>query len=71
MSEIPVNLDKWKWPRRINPHYAEVKAASSAWDKAGLRTSCDFVFDEYTGVGREEEVQVMANIGMDALRNPH
>ncbi|KAH9024300.1 hypothetical protein EDB84DRAFT_1563153 [Lactarius hengduanensis] len=34
MSEryyIPVNLDKWKWPRRINPHYAEVKAASSAW----------------------------------------
>ncbi|KAH9011292.1 hypothetical protein EDB85DRAFT_2160163 [Lactarius pseudohatsudake] len=28
---IPVNLDKWKWPRRINPHYAEVKAASSAW----------------------------------------
>ncbi|KAI9430163.1 hypothetical protein H4582DRAFT_2019363, partial [Lactarius indigo] len=28
---IPINLDKWKWPRRINPHYAEVKAASSEW----------------------------------------
>ncbi|KAH9171705.1 terpenoid synthase [Lactarius sanguifluus] len=50
--------------------------AQEAYDRcrtrvAGLRTSCDFVFDEYTGVGREEEVQVMANIGMDALRNPH
>lgn len=26
-----------------------------------------FVFDEYTDVAREEEVQVMANLGMDAL----
>ena len=34
MSEryyIPDNLAKWKWSRRINPHYAEVKAASTAW----------------------------------------
>ncbi|KAH9005726.1 terpenoid synthase [Lactarius hatsudake] len=74
MSEryyIPVNLDKWKWPRRINPHYAE-----EAYDRSGLRTGCDlinvlFVFDEYTDVVREEEVQVRANIGVDALRNPH
>ncbi|KAH9065032.1 terpenoid synthase [Lactarius vividus] len=104
---IPVNLDKWKWPRHINSNYTEVKAASSEWlrsfgafspkaqeaydrcdvdrlaalayplqDKVGLRSGCDlinvlFVFDEYTDVAREEEVQVMANIGMDALRNPH
>ncbi|KAH9006423.1 terpenoid synthase [Lactarius hatsudake] len=104
---IPNNLDQWKWPRHINPHYAEVKAASAAWarsfgafspkaqeaydrcdfnrlaslaypllDKARLRTGCDlmntfFVFDEYSDVAHEDEVQVMADIGMDALRNPH
>ncbi|KAH8980716.1 terpenoid synthase [Lactarius hatsudake] len=92
MSEryyIPVNLDKWKWPRRINPHYAEeaydrcdfdmssnYSSTAHARCTAGLRTGCDlinvlFVFDEYTDVVREEEVQVRANIGVDALRNPH
>ncbi|KAH9067021.1 terpenoid synthase [Lactarius deliciosus] len=45
-------------------------------DKAGLRIGCDlvnvlFVFDEYMDVAREEEVQVMDNIGMDDMRNPH
>ncbi len=30
-----------------------------------------FVFDEYSDVAHEDEVQVMANIGMDALRNPY
>ncbi|KAI9436959.1 terpenoid synthase [Lactarius indigo] len=105
--DIPINLDKWKWPRRINPHYAEVKVASSEWvrsfgafspkaqeaydrcdfnrlaalaypshDKTHLRTSCDlinvlFVFDEYTDVAHEDEVQTMVNISMDALRNPN
>jgi len=110
MSEryyIPDNLAKWKWPRRINPYYAEVKAASAAWarsfgafspkaqeaydrcdfsllaalaypfhDKARLRTGCDFinvlfVFDEYSDLANEDEVQVMADISMDGVRNPH
>ncbi|KAH9072901.1 terpenoid synthase [Lactarius deliciosus] len=31
---IPNNLDQWKWPRHINPHYAEVKAASAAWARS-------------------------------------
>jgi hypothetical protein len=30
-----------------------------------------FVFDEYSDVAHEDDVQVMADIGMDALRNPH
>lgn len=30
-----------------------------------------FVYDEYSDVAHEDEVQVMANIIMDALRNPH
>lgn len=30
-----------------------------------------FVFDEHSDVAHEDEVQVMANIIMDALRNPH
>ncbi|SJL16467.1 uncharacterized protein ARMOST_19993 [Armillaria ostoyae] len=28
---IPDTLTYWPWPRRINPHYEEVKAASEAW----------------------------------------
>jgi Delta6-protoilludene synthase len=139
---IPNNLDQWKWPRHINPHYAEVKAESAAWAKsfeafspkaqeaydrcdfstnsygysgqvhaltycqtashvlgtlcmtrvgvlarpdakpcshsvtARTRSSCDlmhiyFVFDEYSDAAHEDDVQVMANIVMDALRNPH
>ncbi|PBK94448.1 terpenoid synthase [Armillaria gallica] len=28
---IPDTLTYWPWPRRINPHYEEVKAASDAW----------------------------------------
>ena len=31
---IPNNLDQWKWPRHINPHYPEVKAASAAWARS-------------------------------------
>src|SRR6266702_4208482 len=31
---IPNNLDKWKWPRHINLHYAEVNAASAAWARS-------------------------------------
>ena len=34
MSEryyIPNTLENWKWPRRLNPHYLEVKAAFAAW----------------------------------------
>ncbi|KAI0036496.1 terpenoid synthase [Vararia minispora EC-137] len=104
---IPNCLTSWKWPRRLNLHYHEVKAVSSAWarsfgafspraqhaydccdfnllasfayplaDKARLRTGCDlmnmfFVFDEYSDVSHPDEVQVMADIIMDALRNPH
>ncbi|KAI0052749.1 terpenoid synthase [Auriscalpium vulgare] len=45
-------------------------------DKAGARIGCDlmnmfFVYDEYSDVAPADEVQVMANIIMDALRNPH
>lgn len=28
---LPNMLANWKWPRRINPHYEEVKRASAAW----------------------------------------
>ncbi|KAI0292682.1 terpenoid synthase [Multifurca ochricompacta] len=28
---IPDVLQNWKWPRRINPHYLEVKAEAAAW----------------------------------------
>jgi len=28
---LPNMLATWKWPRRINPHYGEVKQASAAW----------------------------------------
>ncbi|KAI0290411.1 isoprenoid synthase domain-containing protein [Multifurca ochricompacta] len=28
---IPNVLENWKWPRRINPHYLEVKAETAAW----------------------------------------
>jgi hypothetical protein len=31
---IPNNLDNWKWPRHLNPHYPEVKAASAAWARS-------------------------------------
>jgi len=45
-------------------------------NKERLRTGCDlmnmfFVYDEYSDVAHEDDVQVMANIIMDALRNPH
>ncbi|KAI0290408.1 terpenoid synthase [Multifurca ochricompacta] len=45
-------------------------------DKARLRTTCDLMvvfvlFDEYSDVANEDEVQEMVNITMDALRNPH
>ncbi|KAK0184329.1 hypothetical protein F5146DRAFT_1125739, partial [Armillaria mellea] len=28
---LPNTLTYWPWPRRINPHHEEVKAASEAW----------------------------------------
>ena len=28
---FPDNLADWPWPRAINPHYQECKAASEAW----------------------------------------
>jgi Delta6-protoilludene synthase len=31
---IPDNLTNWKWPRHLNPHYPEVKAASAAWARS-------------------------------------
>jgi len=41
-----------------------------------MRTGCDlmnlfFIYDEYSDVAHEDEVQVYADIIMDALRNPH
>ncbi|EMD35700.1 terpene cyclase, partial [Gelatoporia subvermispora B] len=103
---LPETLEGWPWPRRINPHYEEVKAESAAWfrsfnafstkaqrafdlcdfsllaslayptlSKEHLRTSCDmmnlfFVFDEYTDIRGPDEVEQLANVVMDALRNP-
>ncbi|KAH9011169.1 terpenoid synthase [Lactarius pseudohatsudake] len=45
-------------------------------DKARLRTCCDFmnlilVYDEFPNASHEDEVQVMTNAIMDALRSPH
>jgi hypothetical protein len=31
---IPNNLENWKWPRHLNPHYPEAKAASAAWARS-------------------------------------
>lgn len=28
---FPDVLENWPWPRRINPHFSEVKAESDAW----------------------------------------
>ncbi|KAF9040486.1 terpenoid synthase [Hymenopellis radicata] len=28
---LPDSLARWPWPRHLNPHYVEAKAASSAW----------------------------------------
>ena len=28
---MPDTLESWKWPRPLDPHYIEVKAASKAW----------------------------------------
>ncbi|KAI0265534.1 terpenoid synthase [Gloeopeniophorella convolvens] len=45
-------------------------------DKARLRTTCDLintlsVFDEHTDFAHEDDVQIMANNFVDAVRNPH
>ncbi|KAH8993902.1 terpenoid synthase [Lactarius hatsudake] len=45
-------------------------------DKARLRTCCDFmnlilVYDEFPNASHEDEVQVMTNAIMDAVRDPH
>ncbi|VDB91864.1 unnamed protein product [Peniophora sp. CBMAI 1063] len=53
--------------------------ASLTWSHhsaSHLRTGCDamhqfFVYDEFSDVASPREVQVMANIIMDALRHPH
>ncbi|KAI0284087.1 terpenoid synthase [Russula brevipes] len=47
-----------------------------SFDKAHLRASADlmhvyYFYDEYSDVAHEDEVQVMANVIKDALRNPH
>ncbi|KAI0298098.1 terpenoid synthase [Multifurca ochricompacta] len=46
------------------------------YDEERLRSCCDlmnlyFLFDEYSDLANEDEAQLMANIIMDALRNPH
>jgi len=28
---LPDPLAQWPWPRKLNPHYAEVKPVSEAW----------------------------------------
>lgn len=51
-------------------------ASSDSLLEERARTGCDlmnmfFVYDEYSDVAHEDDVQVMADIIMDALRNPH
>ncbi|KAI9457970.1 terpenoid synthase [Lactarius psammicola] len=50
MSEryyIPKTLENWKWPRQINPHHDEVRAANTAWIKSfkGLSPKTQEAFD--------------------------
>ncbi|KAI0026900.1 isoprenoid synthase domain-containing protein [Vararia minispora EC-137] len=74
------------WPRRLNPHYEEVKTVSVAWIRSFGAFSPEpnrptipasdlmntiFVFDEHSDVSSPDEVQAMADAMMDALRNPH
>jgi len=28
---LPETMVNWPWPRAINPHYEEIKAASNSW----------------------------------------
>jgi len=50
--------------------------SAQSWSTARLRTCSGFVdlvfvYDEFSDRSHEDEVQVMANAMMDALRNPH
>ncbi|KAI0297896.1 isoprenoid synthase domain-containing protein, partial [Russula brevipes] len=84
---IPNTLESWKWPRRLNPYYLEVKEESAAWARGfgAFSPKAQHAYDrcelELLGAltfpsldkdfAHEDEVQVMANVIMDALRNPH
>jgi hypothetical protein len=53
-----------------------VKGAAHPRFEARLRTGCDlmntfFVYDEYSDVAHEDEVQVLADIITNALCDPH
>ena len=41
-------LENWKWPRRLNPHYLEVKASSAAWARRfeGFGKKIQYAYDQ-------------------------
>ena len=46
---LPNTLKNWKWPRRLNPHYLEVKADSAVWARrfeAMSNTKAQYVYDQ-------------------------
>ncbi|KAI9453186.1 terpenoid synthase [Russula earlei] len=64
------------WARSFGAFSPKAQYAYDRCDFTRVRTGCDlmnmfFVYDEYSDVAHEDEVQVMADIIMDALRNPH
>jgi hypothetical protein len=45
---LPNTLKNWKWPRRLNPHYLEVKEDSEAWARRleGLGHNAQHTYDK-------------------------
>jgi hypothetical protein len=60
----------------VSTYLNHTKCSADPRAEERLRTGCDlmnmfFIYDEYSDVAHEDEVQVYANIIMDALHNPH
>lgn len=49
MLYLPDTMANWPWPRAINPHHEEVKAAANAWfQTCGVFTpKSQHVFEKY------------------------
>ena len=45
---LPNTLKNWKWPRRLNPHYLEVKADSTTRARRfeGLGPEAQYVYNQ-------------------------
>ncbi|KAI0062662.1 terpenoid synthase [Artomyces pyxidatus] len=71
-----VKAESAAWARSFGAFSPKAQDAYDRCDFTRVRTGCDlmnmfFVFDEYSDVSPVEEVQIQADIIMDALRNPH